>query len=361
MKASFPYMGTSHIGFKHLMEALGFEVVMPPNPTQKTLTYGVRYSPEFACVPFKVLLGTYIEVLEAGAELLISSGGIGPCRAGFYGVLHEKILRDLGYDFKLIILDPPAAGWKSFFDTVSSIKPRKMGWGEFLRHVKTAYAKLGVLDRLEMLVAETRAYELSRGDTTKAFEACSRLVDGAKTYKEVLAAEVEGRKLINSVPMDKTRKPLKVGIIGEIYVVIEPFMNLNIEKRLGEMGVLTHRSIYLTTYTKNTVWDKKGEDNIKEAARPYLKLMIGGHGINSVGETVLYGKNHYDGVVQVAPFTCIPEIVARSILPRVSEDHNIPVLSINIDEQTAETGIQTRLEAFLDLLWEKRRVMEECS
>ena len=361
MKASFPYMGSSHIGFRYLMENLGFEVVMPPNPTQKTLTYGVRYSPEFACVPFKVLMGTYIEVLEMGAELLISSGGIGPCRAGFYGVLHEKILEDLGYKFKLIILDPPAADPKLFYNNISFLKPAKMRWGRFLKTVRTAYSKLVVLDKLEMLVAETRAYETSKGAVTKAFNTAKTWVDAAKTEKEIISAEEEGKKLITSVPQDRSRNPLRIGIIGEIYVVIEPFMNLDIERRLGEMGVLTHRSIYITTFTKNTIWDRKAEDHIKEAAKPYLKLMIGGHGINSIGETILYGQNNYDGVVQVAPFTCIPEIVARSILPKVSEDYDIPVLSLNIDEQTAETGIQTRLEAFLDLLWEKRRAMEECS
>jgi len=361
MKASFPYMGTSHIGFKYLMENLGFDVIMPPNPTKKTLTYGVQYSPEFACVPFKILLGTYIEVLELGAEVLVSSGGIGPCRAGFYGVLHEKILEDLGYKFKLLILDPPAANPRLFFDTLSFLKPRTVGWRSFLKLVKTAWLKLDALDRLEMLTAETRAYEVNKGDATAAFKTARDYVDSARSSKEVLEAKEEGAKVIKSVPRDLTRTPLKVGIVGEIYVVIEPFMNLDIERRLGEMGVLTHRSIYITTYTRHTVWDRKAEDHIKKAARPYLAEMVGGHGINSVGETVLYAQEGFDGVVQVSPFTCIPEIVAKSILPKVSEDLNIPVLFINIDEQTAETGIQTRLEAFLDLLWEKRRVMEECS
>lgn len=361
MKVSFPHMGNSYIGFEHLLSGMGFEVVLPPAPTQKTLTYGARYSPEFACMPFKVLMGTYIEVLDQGSEVLISSGGIGPCRAGFYGVLHEKILKDLGYDFKLLIIDPPTADIKGFFDCMSVLKPRNIRWGDFFKVVRTAWGKLRSLDSLEMLVAKRRAYELSKGSTQKAFETAITYIDAAKTEKEVKAAEAEGKKLIEAVPKDKTRKPLKVGIIGEIYVVIEPFMNFNLERRLGEMGVITHRSVYVTTYVQHLIWDRKGEDHIKEAARPYLKQLIGGHGINSVGETILYGKDNYDGVIQLAPFTCIPEIVARSILPKVSEDYDIPVLTFNIDEQTGETGVLTRLEAFLDLLLEKRRVLGECS
>jgi predicted nucleotide-binding protein (sugar kinase/HSP70/actin superfamily) len=360
VKISFPRMGNSYIGFKHLCEGLGFEVVVPPNPTQRTLTYGARYSPEFACMPFKVLTGTYVEVLEKGADVIISSGGIGPCRAGFYGVLHEKILKDLGYDFKFIIVDPPMANLKEFYNNVLFLKPRNLKWGSFLKKVRTAWKMLTALDGLDMLVAERRAYELNKGDTQKAFETAVSYIDSAETYKEVVEAEAEGRKLIECVPVDETRIPLRVGIVGEIYVVIEPFMNMDLERRLGELGVITHRSIYVTTYVRHTIWDRKAEDYIKDAARPYLKQMVGGHGINSVGETVLYGKDNYDGVVQLAPFTCIPEIVARSILPKVSKDYDIPVLTLHIDEQTGETGVQTRLEAFLDLLREKQKVLGEC-
>jgi len=359
MKVSFPFMGTSHIGFKHLIQNLGHEVLMPPNPTKRTLTYGARYSPEFACIPFKMLLGTYIEVLEMGADLLISSGGIGPCRAGLYGLLHEKILQDLRYDFTLIILDPPLADVKVFLNNIKTIKPRKMRWTEFGVHVKTAWKKLRILDKLEMLASEIRPYEITRGDTSNAFRKAIHVVDSAETGEEVVRSEGEGEEILRSVPTDAERIPLKVGIVGEIYVVIEPFMNMDIERRLGEMGVAVHRSTYITTYTQYTIWDRKGEDHIKKAAEPYLRQLVGGHGIHSVGETVLYAQQGFDGVIQIAPFTCIPEIVARSIIPKITEDWEIPVLTINIDEQTGESGIQTRLEAFIDLLKEKRKLMGE--
>ena len=360
MKISFPHMGYSYIGFKHLVEELGFECILPPVPSQKTFTYGVRYSPEFACMPFKVLMGTYVEVLEKGAEVLISSGGIGPCRAGLYGMIHEKILQDAGYDCKMLIIDPPQASIREFYENLALLKTKNMGWGQFLRIIRTAWTKLDSLDKLEMFTAQKRAYEVVKGSTQQALERAVADIDAAKTLKEVKEAEEEGKKLIEAVPKDYTKRPLKVGIVGEIFVVIEPFMNMDIERRLGEMEVITHRSIYITTYVRNLI-NKKNEAHIIEAARPYLDQLIGGHGINSVGEAVLYGKEGYDGVIQLAPFTCIPEIVARSILPRVTKDYDIPVLTINIDEQTGEQGVQTRLEAFLDLLREKRRVLEECS
>ncbi|GAF79327.1 unnamed protein product, partial [marine sediment metagenome] len=91
---------------------------------------------------------------------------------------------------------------------------------------------------------------------------------------------------------------------------------------------------------------------IHKAALPYLKRDVGGDGWESVGEKVLHAKE-YDGLIHLAPFTCMPEIVAQNIMPSTKE--NIPVLTILCDEQITKTGMLTRLEAFVDLLERKRR------
>ena len=160
--------------------------------------------------------------------------------------------------------------------------------------------------------------------------------------KQIEDARNEGLKILQNVNMDKERKPLKIGIIGEIYVVLEPAANHYIQIMLGEMGVETDRSIYLSAYTRNNTIVNLEED-IHQVARPYLnEAPIGGHGVNSIGETVLYARHGFDGVVQLAPFACI------------SRDLDIPVLTLFIDEQTGKAGVQTRLEAFVDLLQKKR-------
>jgi predicted nucleotide-binding protein (sugar kinase/HSP70/actin superfamily) len=116
--------------------------------------------------------------------------------------------------------------------------------------------------------------------------------------------------------------------------------------------------MFFTHYTlANAVTDLfhlTGEKNVKKAAVPYFNEMCGGHGRESVGNAILYAKKGFDGLIQLAPFTCIPEIVAKSILPAVGEKYGIGILSITIDEQTGKAGLQTRLEAFVDLLARKR-------
>ncbi len=82
MKVTFPYMGTTVV-YKKLLEMLGHDVILPPKPTRKTIDIGVKYSPEFACFPLKVIMGSYFEAIQEGAEVIVTSGGNGPCREGF--------------------------------------------------------------------------------------------------------------------------------------------------------------------------------------------------------------------------------------------------------------------------------------
>lgn len=359
MKISFPHMGHSYIAFKWLVENLGHECITPPEPSKRTLDLGVRYAPEFACIPFKILMGTYLEVAEKGAEVIITSGGMGPCRAGYYWVMHQYILNELGKDVEIIAFEPPLCDLKDFWRKLHRLRVSGgLSVKEFIQVIKTAWEKIKAIDDIEMRSHEVRPYEINRGDTTRALWKALDMVDKANTVKEIEEAKREGLKVIDKVPQDLSRNPLKVGIIGEIYVVLEPAANHYIQIMLGEMGVQTDRSIYLTSYTrKNTIVNLEGD--IFAVARPYIKeAPIGGHGVNSIGETILYAKHGFDGVVQLAPFACIPEIVAKSILPQVSRDYDIPVLTLFIDEQTGKAGVQTRLEAFIDLL-EKRREMRK--
>ena len=89
-------------------------------------------------------------------------------------------------------------------------------------------------------------------------------------------------------------------------------------------------------------------------AEPYLEYRCGGEAQESIGDTIFYKNKGWDGMVHLYPFTCMPEIISRSILPQISKEYDMPVLSLVVDEQTGKTGFQTRLEAFVDLLYRKR-------
>lgn len=357
MKISFPIMGNSYLAFKQLIKDIGHEPLVAPLPTARTMSLGTMYSPEFACIPFKIMLGTYLEAIEMGAEVIVSSGGHGPCRAGYYGILQQKIIEDLGYNTNIIIFDSFVKTYKEFISKLSwLLKKGHKSWWQLYQAFKPAWAKLKALDEIELFSYQVRPYEINTGQTTKVYRQCLKLMDEPKTKPQIKEAKEACLQMLKDIPQDSSRIPLKIGVIGEIYVLIEPFANLDLQATLGEMAVYTERAMNLYHWLTENTKVSHHEKAIIKSAHPYLRQKIGGHGLNSVGETVMYAQRGFDGVIQLAPFSCIPEIVAKGILPQVSHDHGIPVMTIFLDELMGKAGMQTRLEAFVDLLQQRRNL-----
>ena len=64
MKVTFPRLGTMHIFCKAIAETAGIPYLVPPVTSRKTLALGVKNSNECICLPFKVILGNFIEALQ---------------------------------------------------------------------------------------------------------------------------------------------------------------------------------------------------------------------------------------------------------------------------------------------------------
>lgn len=354
----FAHLGTVPYAIRVLFEELGHRVIFPRRPDEESLSLGTKHSPEFFCLPFKITLGTYIQLLEAGADLIVTTGGVGPCRAGHYAQLQEEILRGMGYQFEMIVLEPPRLGLLDFIGKVRRLNAARLSWVQIYHAIRRAGKRMGALDEMEKLSHKIRPREKRRGITTKVLDRAVEWVGAARTEEEIEAARQRGLRALNAIPVRNDIQPLRVGLVGEIYLVVEPASNLWIEEMLGELGVEVHRSIFMTGWTReNAVQDKKGmshAERVKKAAEPYLPEMLGGHGQDSVGHMVIYAAEGFDGMIQVAPFTCIPEIVARSVLPKVSADLDLPFLTFFLDEHTGPAGVRTRLEAFVDLLRRRR-------
>ena len=90
-------------------------------------------------------------------------------------------------------------------------------------------------------------------------------------------------------------------------------------------------------------------------AKPYLMRDIGGDALECVSDVVFADKKGKDGIIHISPFTCMPEIMSQNIFPTMRGEHDIPILTLIMDEQTGKAGYITRLEAFVDLMRRKKR------
>lgn len=361
MKVTFPHMGHLHVPLRSFFAALGVETVVPPPIGRETLALGTRYAPEFACLPLKVNVGNFLQAARLGADTVVMAGGVGPCRFGYYAQVEREILRDLGVNLGMVVLEPPQGHWRELWLGLRAITggaDLKAIW----RAGKLAWRKLTALDELERELHRVRAREATPGAATEAWRKIVDRLDRAEAVSEVDEAARQGKALLAAIPRREDDDVLRVGIVGEIYTLLEPAVNLEVERVLGEMGVEVERSIYLSDWVKtNLVFHSLHLRDDREEYRlaaPYLGHFVGGHGLESISFTIRYARAGLDGVIQLAPLTCMPEIVAESILPKVSRDVGIPVLTFMLDEHASEVGMRTRLEAFCDLLRERRRRKE---
>jgi len=352
MKCAFPHMGNYYIAFKALLENLGLEAVVPPPITSRTIELGCKHSPEFACFPFKVNLGNFIESLDqGGVDILLQSGTLGACRYGYYGAVHRKILEDLGYKFKLI---KPFGDYRArtVYRNFKSLKKELTGL-KILHAFRICWAKIKTIDEIEHLVRKIRAYEINKGETKKIHQEFLKQLDKAVTISEIKLVRQNFLKRFDGIKKDLTKKRLRIGIVGELYVVMEPACNHNLEEQLQEMGVEVSRPLCLTELIRHGL-HFESKKSLRKIARPYLQYEIGAHAIDSVAHTIIFAQEGFDGVIHLKPHACMPEVSAQSALYRVSRDYHIPVLFFSFDEHTSPAGIQTRLEAFVDLLWAKK-------
>ncbi len=363
MKVSFPFMESPVVYYK-ILDMLNHDVVKPPRPTQKTFNLGVKYAPEFACFPLKVTLGNIIELHEMGVDTILTSGGYGPCRAGYYGEVQQKILDDLGLDIDIIIFEQVKGDWQDFINNVRILK-QNTNIFNLLRSVYIGYRIAHSLDRMLKLLHKRRAHAVDKRAMSELWDEIQERYLTVESSSDVDDVEEWARNEIESqeLEMPPEAKRYKVGVVGEIYVVMEGSTNNYIEEMLNEMGVEVERSHYLSEYIDSHMvpWKKKQYQHILDKGEEYFEYVIGGHAKRNVGHIIDYKQRGFDGIIHLKPFGCLPEVVSQSMLDRISEDLNIPILPMSIDEQTAKAHMKTRIEAFMDLIKQKKeeRMKEE--
>jgi predicted nucleotide-binding protein (sugar kinase/HSP70/actin superfamily) len=233
-------------------------------------------------------------------------------------------------------------------------------WAKIIKAIRFAYSKCVALDRVEDLIHAARPRLPDARKTEKLYEdAKKRLAyamtdsgvkDTVRWVQDSIRERQSGQK-----PSDFFYKPLRIGITGEIYTILDPYTSLGIEEELGHLGVEVDRSIYLSGWIAKHVLCGlvPGYRSIKSYpgyAKPYLAHFVGGHGLETVGAAVKFAQEGFDGIIQIFPLTCMPEIVAAGILPKVQETYKVPIMTLIVDEHTGQAGMQTRLEAFVDLI-----------
>jgi predicted nucleotide-binding protein (sugar kinase/HSP70/actin superfamily) len=358
MKLTVPYLGHIDIFLNAMARKIGPEFIFPPKTSSRTLFLGTKYSPESACLPFRFILGNFIEALEKGADTIAMITDHGPCRVGMYDVVMQQILRDLGFQFDWIAMDDTRILGDYLLRFNRERKRRGASFWESLQAIRFSWKKVKLSESIERMAQKIRPLELKRGETTRVQTDCLKWIDEASDFRELDLVHQQCTEKFNRIEKDDTKNPPRVLMTGEGYMVINPHANQDIERRLGEMGVEVTRTVWFTTQITHAVHldllNPKSKRKAINASKPYLRHNLGGECNASIGYPILYRREGYEGAIQLLPFGCMLEAVAKNILVRVSREYDIPILTFSLSENLSETMIDTRLSAFVDLLQRRR-------
>ena len=350
---SFPRYAEYNCAFKYIVEqALDCKYVMPPALTKRTMELGTKYSPDFVCTPFKTMLGSMIESLEAGADTLLMTHGL--CRLGYYGELLEQILRDLGYRFDFINLsDYDMSRKKEYLRIIKRFAP-KVSPARFLTQFAEGLRMVEYLDEITALYYKSCGFDATGGDCRRVYQRFLTAMYTARSRGDVEAGYRAAKTDLQAVPLRKPLRPLRVGIVGEFYTAMDAFSNLELEQKLADMGVEVHRWMNVTN---QFIRYGNGQKNLRVKIRDLCAYDMGPTSTANIWYARECAERGFDGLVHVKSAACTPEIDVMPVLQNISGDYKIPVLYLTYDAQTSDVGLMTRLEAFYDMIDMRKKVL----
>jgi len=342
---TFARWGNYTIAFKTIFEQLGLEVIPPEKTNSQTIAEGAKLSPEMFCFPMKVNLGNYLPALKKGANTIFMVQNIGgSCRQRYYGVIQEKVLKEAGHQINFLDF---RATPKDIYSKVKEISGASF-W-QIMKVVRFFFKKLALIEKIEKMGQYYRPREIERGETDRIIQWSFSKLEEPKKEEDFPKLKREILKKITEIKIDKNKSLPKVALVGEIYTVCDPTINFKIEEKLGMEEIEVHRQMDITYHIKKLIFPWK-DWIIQRKINPYLRSTVGGHGRDAIYEMLNYVKEDFDGIIHLLPFGCMPEVTVRPILEKIHQESGMPFLSLSLDEQVAEAGIDTRLEAFIDVV-----------
>jgi predicted nucleotide-binding protein (sugar kinase/HSP70/actin superfamily) len=300
--------------WKTFFQNLGLEVVLSPKTDKRMVDLGVQKTVDEVCFPVKIYFGHTIllsnQVDYLFVPRLISVESKKYICPKFMG-LPDMIRSNLPHLPEII-------------DTTFDASKNPVGIWEAMEEVGQRFS------REKALIARAWQEALL---AQKTFEKAQKSAMNTSTL-----FDDDHSRVIHQDPPEAT-----IALLGHGYNLYDTFAGMDIP------GKLAGRNVKVITP------EMLPENRIEEAVRILPKRPFWTLGQKVMGSVLyLMDDAKIDGFIHVASFGCGPDSLIGELAERyVRRESRRPFLALTIDEHTGEAGLETRLEAFLDMI--KRR------
>lgn len=281
--------------WKSFFEELDCEVVESPDTTSAIIEQGSKIAGDEMCLSLKIYLG-HVAYLQGKCDYIFIP------RIDNYGIKNQTCTNFLAlYDIVHNLFRTP------ILDT----------------NIDEANGQTEL--KAFLLVGK----KLGKGKEQSTLAYYNSLVKKKKQEKKVQA---ETYRLLQ-------QKKIKLLLIAHPYNGLDAMIGRSIQKTLKELGVVVIDS-YTLDRNRSTIQSKE--------LTPTLYWKCNKELIGSLADICQY----IDGVVFLSTFPCGPDSLVNELMQRKIK---IPYLNVIIDDVHSLTGIETRLESFVDVLEQRKQ------
>ncbi len=305
--------------WKTFFNSLGIEVIVSGKTTKKLLKKGLKYAPDEACLSIKVAFGHVKDLMDKVDYLFLPR--LVSLERGTY--ICPKFI---GFPDMI----------RSAFDNLSPLIDTSFNLRKRPSNLFFPMYRIGRIFKKSPLFIY-RAYKRALEEESKYLSSLQKGI----LLPEVLSSWEERRTLRSSNPKGN----LCIALVGHPYNLYDSFVNLNIIKKLEDLGARV-----VTPEMVSPLEIKKEADKIPQEV--YWSL-----GREIVGASLyLLESKSIDGLIHLGSFGCGPDSFLRELIADRARKHpEIAYLSLILDEHTGEAGVVTRLEAFIDLIERRKK------
>ncbi len=372
-----------------LLAKNGYHIEVLQNEGDEVREAGLSHVHNDTCYPALLVVGQMIDALKKGNYdmdhiALAMTQTAGGCRASNYLSLLRKALIQEGWE-NIPCLSINFSGLEKESSLhITTVALIRLAYG-------TLYG-----DALMWLKNQVKPYETEPGACDREIDAiCEDLkkeFDGVgflqskRIYRHML-------KRMKSVPQDRSKKKIRVGVVGEIYMKYSPLGNQHLEDFLIEGGFepvlsgvmdfllyclqnnlidykyyhMHRKSYYFTKVAKNIiismqkvftrVLKEDGEfylpddfnevfENGKEFINPGVKM---GEGWLLTSEVVTLVRSGVNNVVMAQPFGCLPNhIVAKGMIRKIKDRYPMSnIVAIDFDPSASKVNQENRIRLMM--------------
>ncbi|MCD7739928.1 MAG: acyl-CoA dehydratase activase-related protein, partial [Candidatus Gastranaerophilales bacterium] len=300
---------------------LGIEIVLSDVTTKQTMSSGSSLVVPETCLPIKVYVGHILNLLDKGIDKIFvpSIQSIAPkiynCSKirGLPDLIRNVVKRDFTMIEATLDKSEKNKGLYSFL--AEAVKP------------------FGITDMNRIKQASKKAW--------KVYNNFHIMTRSGISYKKALRYAMENKVIVSE---NQKTYPINIALIAHGYNLYDERVCMKIFDKLDKLDVQVYTADQLT------------QEQMEEGLNSMKSRLYWANEYELTGAAAYYIKDRQiDGLITINAFGCGPDSLMLERISRFARKGNKPVLHLSIDEQTGEAGFVTRIEAFVDMLYRKKR------